>query len=306
MLDFIAIDPAIFSTTVLAQADAETVMEIAEKAELFELAKVIKALIVIAVGVVASRLVKATLDKLGEGRARRRLLAKKIASFSRLGIFAFATYLVVLTFFDAEEHRTALLGLGGTLAVTIGFALKDTASSVMAGVLILVDQPFQVGDRVEFQGTYGEVTEIGLRTVRIVTLDDNEVSIPNNKFLTEAVSSGNAGALDMMIVIPFYIAIDENFALAKKIVYEATVASKYVFLNKPVEITLHDEVIGRYLTTVVQSRAYVIDTRYELDFKTDVTERVKRAFREHHIRYGGTVAKPADVREEIGLDVDAA
>jgi small conductance mechanosensitive channel len=303
MIEIFALDPGVLSTALVGQADPEQVLKIAEQAELFEIKKIITALLIIAMAVVSSRVLKAMLDRLGEGRARRRLLAKKVASFSRLGIFVFATYLVVLTFFDAEEHRTTLLGLGGTLAVTIGFALKDTASSVMAGILILVDQPFQVGDRVQFQQTYGEVTEIGLRTVRIVTLDDNEVSIPNNKFLTEAVASGNAGALDMMIVIPFYIAVDENFALAKRIVYEATVASKYVFLNKPVEITLHDEVIGRYLTTVVQSRAYVIDTRYELDFKTDVTERVKRAFHEHHIRYGGTEAMAAEEREEIGVNV---
>ncbi|QDG54726.1 mechanosensitive ion channel [Persicimonas caeni] len=269
----------------VAQADAETVAELAQKADLFEFEKIIWALAIIGAAVVASRVLQATLEKMGEGNAKRRLMLKKVASFSRVAIFAIALYMLVMTFFDAEEDKTALLGLGGTLAVTIGFALKDTASSVMAGILILVDQPFQVGDRVTFGDTYGEVTEIGLRSVRIQTLDDSEVSIPNNKFLTEAVTSGNSGALDMMIVIKFYISMDEDFDLARRIIYEACVTSKYVYLNKPVTITMKDDVTGMAFSTIIQCKAYVIDVRYEKAFETDVTARVKRAFREHGIEY---------------------
>ena len=190
-----------------------------------------------------------------------------------------------MTFFGGDGDNKALIGLGGTLAVAIGFALKDTASSLMSGILILIDQPFQVGDRVAFGDTYGEVKEIGLRSVRIVTLDDNEVSIPNNKFLTEAVASANSGALDMMVVIKFHIAVTEDFELAKRLVYEACVTSKYVFLHKPVVINVKDEVTAITYATTISAKAYVIDARYETAFITDVTERVKRAFREHQIYY---------------------
>jgi small-conductance mechanosensitive channel len=247
--------------------------------------KIALAVSVIAIAIVVSRLVQVSLDRFAEGMPKRRLLFKKVMSFTRLGIFVAASYTVVMIFFDAEEDKTALLGLGGTLAVTLGFALKDAASSLMSGILILIDQPFQVGDRVQFGDTYGEVKEIGLRSVRIVTLDDNEVSIPNNKFLTEAVASANAGALDMMVVIKFYVAMTEDFELAKRAVYEACVTSKYVYLEKPVTIVLKDEVVGPAYATVINCKAYVIDTRYEMAFVTDVTERVKRAFREYDIEY---------------------
>ena len=275
----------LYPMAVIGQADPETVAKIAEKVGLFDFTKILTAIAVVGLAILASRLTQATLDRFGEGHAKRRLLLKKVGSFSRLGIFAVASYLVVMTFFDAKEDRTALLGLGGTRAVTLGFALKDTASSVMAGILILIDQPFQVGDRVSFEDTYGEVTEIGLRSVTIVTLDDTAVSIPNNKFLTEAVASGNAGELDMMIAIKFYVGMTEDFELAKKIIYEACVTSKYVYLNKPVIITLKDDVTGMAFSTIIECKAYVIDTRYEKAFETDVTERVKRAFKEHGVRY---------------------
>ncbi|MGM0555717.1 MAG: mechanosensitive ion channel family protein [Myxococcota bacterium] len=268
---------------VLAQGvDSEAAAELVKTLQ-FE--KIAQAIAVIAIAVVLSRVVQVSLDRFAEGMPKRRLLFKKVMSFTRLGIFVAATYMVVVIFFDAEEDKTALIGLGGTLAVTLGFALKDAASSLMSGILILIDQPFQVGDRVQFGDTYGEVKEIGLRSVRIVTLDDNEVSIPNNKFLTESVASANAGALDMMVVIKFYVAMTEDFELAKRAVYEACVTSKYVFLEKPVSITLKDEVVGPAYATVIKCKAYVIDTRYEMALVTDVTERVKRAFREYEIEY---------------------
>lgn len=271
---------------VLAQGpEPEKMAKIVEKVELFDATKLLIAGMLIVLGFLASRLVRRTLDKLGEGNARRRLTMKKLTSFIRIGIFAVTAYLVIMTFFDAQEDRTALLGLGGTLAVALGFALKDVSSSLMAGILILLDQPFQVGDRVQFNNTYGEVTEIGLRAVRIVTLDDNEVSIPNNKFLTNVVASSNAGALDMMVVIDFHIAATEDFELAKRIIYEACTTSKYVFLEKPVRVELEENVHDGVVCTMLRCRAYVIDTRYEKNFVTDVTERVKRAFRKHRIGY---------------------
>ena len=173
--------------------------------------------------------------------------------------------------------------MGGTIAVTLGFALKDTVASLISGILILMDQPFQVGDRITFGGHYGEVKEIGLRMVRIVTLDDNLVSIPTNKFLTEEVASGNAGELDMMVVIDFFIAANADFVRAKRLAYEATVTSKYVYLNKPVVVLLSDEMTPLGVSTRVRVKAYVVDTRFERRFVSDVTSRVKSAFLESEI-----------------------
>ncbi len=270
----------------LAQApEPEKVAKLAQKVELLNLTKLAIAAAIIGTGFMASRLVRETLHRLGEGNAKRRLLMKKITSFARVGLFAITSYLVVMTFFDYQEDQAALVGLGGTLAVALGFALKDISSSLMAGILILIDQPFQVGDRVKFEDTYGEVKEIGLRTVRIQTLDDNEVSIPNSKFLESEVASANAGELDMMVSMEFHISMTEDFELAKQILYEACTTSRYVFLEKPVTLELEEGVKNIAFCTTLRCKAYVIDARYEKSFVTDVTERAKRAFREYDIDY---------------------
>ena len=97
------------------------------------------------------------------------------------------------------------------------------------------------GDRISFDGYYGEVVEIGLRSVRLVTLDDNLVSIPNNKFLTDIVASANSGVLHQMCVFHFYIGCNEDFEEAKAIVYDAAASSRYVFLDKPIRVDVKED-----------------------------------------------------------------
>jgi len=248
---------------------------------MFNPERLLFALIVIAAGVFITRVVNSTLDRIGERQARYRLTMKKLGSITRFVVFIVISVLVVTNVFTL--NREALLALGGTIAVTVGFALKDTAASIISGILILVDQPFQVGDWITFGGVYGEVKEIGLRSVRVVTPDDNLVSIPTNKFLTEVVASGNAGELDMQVTMDFYIATDADFQRAKRIAYEAAVTSKYVFLNKPVRARVTDQVIGNTFVTRIRIRAYVMDARFERRFLSEVTERVKASFRDEQI-----------------------
>lgn len=238
--------------------------------------RILIGVVIIIVAIVVSRVVTQLLDKWGEGAARRRLALKRVSSILRFVIFLAAAALVITNVFHLSDE--AMLALGGTLAVTAGFAFKDTAASLISGILILIDQPFQVGDRISFDGTYGEVREIGLRSVRVVTLDDNLVSIPTNKFLTDAVASANAGELDMMVVVDFHIALDADFDRAIHLAREATVTSKFVFLNKPVSVLISEVVAAEQFVTRVRVKAYVIDARFESRVISDITAKTKRAF----------------------------
>ena len=74
---------------------------------------------------------------------------------------------------------TAALGIGG---LAISLAAKDTVADAIAGMIILIDRPFRVGDRIEIQGvgTWGDVVDVGLRTTRIRTRDNRMVIVPNS------------------------------------------------------------------------------------------------------------------------------
>jgi small-conductance mechanosensitive channel len=240
------------------------------------------ALVVLACGWLLQRLLDRFLDDLGERLTERRLLLKKVNALARFGIYA-ALFLIIGSSVLVLEQQT-LLAVAGTLGIATGFALKDLAASLIAGVILLLDEPFQVGDRVHFDKYYGEITHIGLRSVRLVTLDDNLVTIPNNRFLNEATASSNAGNLDCMVVSRFFIGAAEDFDQARDIITEATATSRYVHLDKPIVTLVSDEFLGERFVTVIKVKAYVFDARYEMAFASDVTERVKRALRFAGIR----------------------
>lgn len=206
----------------------------------------------------------------------RRLTLQKLSTLAQFIIYVAAAIIVLLLSFRFDD--TALALIGGTAAVAIGFALKDLVASFIAGVIVMLDRPFQVGDRVSFGGEYGDITAIGLRSVRMQTLDDNTITIPNSKFLSDITSSGNYGALDMQVVMDFYIGADQDIDVARGIVNEAALSSRYVFLAKPVVILVNQWVSDYMSGTRIRLKAYVLDTRHEKAFETDVNLRVLRAF----------------------------
>jgi MscS family membrane protein len=75
---------------------------------------------------------------------------------------------------------TAWLASAGIVGVAVGFAAKDTLSNLIAGVFILADAPYRLGDYLILDsGDRGRVTEIGIRATRILTNDDVEIIVPN-------------------------------------------------------------------------------------------------------------------------------
>jgi small-conductance mechanosensitive channel len=212
---------------------------------------------------------------------QRLLILQLLTTLSFLIYFVGTIGLVYTTLRPTNE---VLLAMAGTAAVAFGFALKDYVSSLVAGLILLFDRPFQVGDRVSFDGKYGEIKSIGLRAVRMVTLDDNLVTIPNNKFVSDIVASANAGELNMMVETFFYVAIDEDFDKIKNLIYEVIVTSRFAYLNKPIIIDAKEIEFIRQLTLMIVVKAYVLDTKYEKAFQTDIVVRTNKVFREHKIR----------------------
>lgn len=239
------------------------------------------ALFLIALAWVAVKLLGKLSDQLGNRLVDRRLTINQSATILRFVIYIGAIVAIIPALFVLSDEM--ILALSGTIAVTVGFALKDLAASIIAGITLLVDKPFQVGDRIHFDGYYGEVVAIGLRSVRLVTLDDNLVTIPNNKFLNDSVASGNAGELNMLVQMDFFIGIDQDLNTAKRIVREAITSCPYAYLEKPWAVLVNEVIQDQYFALRLRAKVYVMEVRNEKRLETDVTERVVRGFAEANI-----------------------
>jgi small-conductance mechanosensitive channel len=243
---------------------------------------VVTSLFVIAVTWLAVRLLHNAVEGLSKRFAARRMTYQKIATILQFILYMGAGTSTILLSFQLDDRVLAIVG--GTIAVSVGFAMKDLVASVFAAVTIMLDRPFQVGDRVSFGGQYGDITAIGLRSVRLQTLDDNTVTIPNNKFLSDVTSCGNYGALDMMVVMDFHIGLDQDVSAAREIVFQAAITSRYVFLPKPVTVLVTQVIHEQYPALRLRLKAYVLDTKFEKALETDINLRVLSHFREEGIR----------------------
>lgn len=236
---------------------------------------------------------------LGGAFAEYRLTIQKISAFTRFGIYFATISLVILLSFRVSAQVLAILG--GTAAVAIGFAMKDLVSSIVAGVMIMFDRPFQVGDRVQFGGEYGDVINIGLRSVKLRTLDDSIVTIPNNLFLAQVTSCANYGVPHMQIMLDYLVDVDSDAERARDIVQEAAATSRYIHLQSPLGVLVNQVLEGSYLALRIRLKAYVLDTQHEKAFETDVTLRVLEAFRLEGIRPPAVLHRTADEEEAAGL-----
>ncbi len=103
-----------------------------------------------------------------------------------LPLFENTAYIVIIAlsvyyvFLNWNVDMTAWLASAGIIGIAVGFAAKDTLANLFSGIFIMADAPYKIGDYVVLDGgERGEITKIGIRSTRLLTRDDVEVTIPN-------------------------------------------------------------------------------------------------------------------------------
>ena len=87
--------------------------------------------------------------------------------------------LIALDLLNATALVTAVLGSAGVVGLVLGFAFKDIAENYVAGILLSLRQPFSPGDHVVIDGNEGKVVALHSRATVLMTLDGNELRLPN-------------------------------------------------------------------------------------------------------------------------------
>jgi small-conductance mechanosensitive channel len=167
---------------------------------------------------------------------REKELAPVITLLSRLArvVWAVSAVSVLLTHFGINV--TALLAAVGIGGLAISLAARDTIADAIAGLIILIDQPFRVGDRIEVEavGTWEEVTDIGLRTTRIRTWRNREVIVPNARIGENQVVNYSYPDPQYLVVVLVTVAYGTDVEMARQIIVDTVRQVEGVVLDKPV------------------------------------------------------------------------
>ena len=176
-----------------------------------------------------------------------------------------------------------LLGGAGVMGLALSFAAKDTLSNLIAGVLLIMDRPFKVGDRIELwnapreTGTWGDVIEIGLRATKIRNPDNLVVVVPNNEIMRRDIINYTMSGDDIRLRIPFSCAYESDIERAKVLLKEVAHEVKGVKLD-PAPIVI---VRGFGPSEVnLQLRVWIVEARSRRRIADEITERAMVAFAE--------------------------
>lgn len=239
------------------------------------LTNVLLAFIVFSLSYVLLRFVTRLLETLAERRTSWRLTIKAIIPIIRIFSWTVVLYIIIAHIF-APPIQT-LVALTASAGIAIGFASQDILKNIFGGVMILFDRPFQVGDKIQVGEHYGEVINIGLRTVRILTPGQSIVSVPNAEVVNQSVVNANMGERDCQVAIDFHLPPHLDFYRVRMIAERAAATSRFVLLGKPIRTSLVNEVAEGRSLVKLGLRAFVFDHRNEFSFRSEVTERVLEA-----------------------------
>lgn len=210
--------------------------------------------------IVAPRL-KSRLDKTSAA------FAETVIKFS---MFAFG---VIAALGAAGIRTTALLGSLGVAGLTIGFALRDTLSNIISGILVFLDRPFTIDDLVEIDGKYGRVDRITLRTTRIVTNDGKMLAVPNAEIMNKTVASyTNFPHLRLDIAVT--VAVTENLERTRMILL-SLVQEDADYMAEPLPSVVVTQLNDYNITLELQ--AWLENEREHVKKSLELRERVFKA-----------------------------
>ncbi len=242
--------------------------------EIISFGKIVWAFIFIVVGFYIIKLITKIIDLFAEKSTKHRITYKGIVPIIRISGWVLIIYILIAGIF--KPPISAIIAVTASVGIAVGFAAQDIIKNIFGGIMILFDRPFQVGDKIEMGDYYGEVIKIGLRSTKIVTPDDSTVTIPNGEIMNKSVSNSNYGEANCQVVAEIYLPINVDTDRARQIATEAAQVSKYIYLNKPIVVLFFNEVKEQRSYLKMRLKAYVMDIRYEFNFKSDMTEIVIR------------------------------
>lgn len=115
-------------------------------------------------------------------------------------LFVSLGFIVILQ--SAGVDLSALTVLAGALGLGLSFGLQNITSNLVSGLIVLIERPIKIGDRIEVAGVTGDVKEIALRATTICTNDNIEIIVPNSEFISGNVINWSLSSRSVRVAVP--------------------------------------------------------------------------------------------------------
>jgi small-conductance mechanosensitive channel len=181
----------------------------------------------------------------------------------------------------AGVNMSSLVIVGGALGIGIGFGLQNIANNFVSGIVLLMERPIQVGDRVEVGNTNGDVVRIAARSTWIRTNDNVVMIIPNSEFINSHVTNWTANDRQVRFPVPLGVSYKSDPEVVRDLLMEIADKHPDVLKVPPPEVLFTgfgdsslNFVLNVWTVTRVQYPRFLASELYFMMFK---------AFKEHGI-----------------------
>jgi small conductance mechanosensitive channel len=144
------------------------------------------AAVLFAVFLIFASVAKSAIRRMSRQRDRRQNLGLLLGQLAQVGIMILG-FLIAISVVAPSFHASDLIKVLGIGSVAIGFAFQNILQNFLAGILILIHEPYKLGDSITINGLEGVVEDIQTRATVIVTADGHRVIIPNAVLFTSPV-----------------------------------------------------------------------------------------------------------------------
>lgn len=236
---------------------------------------VFEALLLVAVAVALIMAIQAFLPRLaGQLGGKPRLYLLASVPLLRLLIIVATVLLVVPVLIEPSFEN--MFAVFAALALALGFAFKDYANSLIAGIVTLYEMPYRPGDWIEVGGHYGEVRRIGTRAAEIVTADDTVVVIPHGVLWNALIANANKGSDNLMTVAEFHLRPGHDVAAMQALLRDVAFTSPLVRIWQPIKVVVAQRPYG----FCYRVKAYPLAPADQFALISDLTSRGSEALGE--------------------------
>ena len=180
---------------------------------------------------------------------------------------------VLLALGQLGFNITGLLAGLGVAGLALGFAAKDTLANFIAGMTILWDRPFRVGDRVEIDGEFGQVKRITLRSTRIHTNQNVVVIIPNQSVVNNKIINHTMQA-STRVDVQFGIAYKEDIDETRRTVLALTEGDERLRARPGPDVVVTELAES---SVNLALRFWLVNPHTEVPIEYEYIERIKKA-----------------------------
>lgn len=218
--------PLFASLVIVGLVQAVQVLQISENVQ-FIIVSVLKTIVVIIWTSFSIKFAKFLLNKTSKSEKKSRFIQKStLPLFSNLAVITVVAAATYFLFISWGIDVSAWLASAGIIGIALSFAAKDTLANLFAGVFILADAPYKLGDYIVLDsGERGQVTHIGIRSTRLLTRDDVEITVPNSvmgnaKITNEAGGPSTKHRIRVKVGVAYGSNVDQVRKVLKQVAAE--------------------------------------------------------------------------------------